>query len=102
MVVLLLPRAYMRNGDSQMLGNVYVKVPQDMCMQTQMVGGGGTCSKHWRWMVFVGWHHTRAALPPGRRPDILCAGNWVVVGAGLDGQGKSRLHRDWIPGPSSQ
>jgi hypothetical protein len=41
-----------------------------------------------------------AALPPGKTgyPFI---GSWVGPRAGLDGGGKSRSHRDSIPGPSS-
>ena len=32
--------------------------------------------------------------------DTNCAGDWVGSRAGLDRSGKSRLHRDSIPGPS--
>jgi len=35
------------------------------------------------------------------RPGTHCAGGWVGPRAGLDRCGKSRLHRDSIPGPSS-
>ena len=44
--------------------------------------------------------HTPAALPPGKTPTNFI-GCWVAVRAGLDGCGKSRSHRDSIPGPSS-
>jgi hypothetical protein len=40
-------------------------------------------------------------LPPGKKPDTLCIGNWVSPRAGLDGCGKSRPHRNSIPSPSS-
>jgi hypothetical protein len=42
-----------------------------------------------------------AALPPGKRPGTHCIGVWVDPRAGLEGYGKSRPHRDSIPGPSS-
>jgi hypothetical protein len=35
------------------------------------------------------------------RPGTHCTGGWVGPRAGLDRCGKSRLHRDSIPGPSS-
>jgi hypothetical protein len=41
------------------------------------------------------------ALPPGKRPGTHRLGGWVNPRAGLDGCGKSRPHRDSIPGPSS-
>ena len=47
-----------------------------------------------------GQRHAPAALPPGKRPGSLCVGGWVGPRAGLDGCGKSRTHRDSIPGPS--
>jgi len=40
-----------------------------------------------------------AALPPGKRPGTHCTGRWVGPRAGLDACGKSRPHRDSIPGP---
>jgi hypothetical protein len=46
--------------------------------------------------------HAPAALPPGKRPGTYCMGGWVGPRAGLDSCGKSRPHRDSIPGPSSQ
>ena len=48
-----------------------------------------------------GQHHAPAALPPGKMPGTHCTGGWVGLGAGLDRCGKSRPHRDSIPGPSS-
>jgi len=45
-----------------------------------------------------GQRHVPAALPPGKRPGTHCIGVWVGSRAGLDGCGKSRLHRDSIPG----
>jgi len=48
-----------------------------------------------------GQRHAPAALPPGKRPDTHCIGGWVGPRAGLDGFGKSRPHRDSIPGPSN-
>jgi len=38
---------------------------------------------------------------PSKRPVTHCTGGWVGPRAGLDGCGKSRAHRDLIPGPSS-
>ena len=52
----------------------------------------------WRWVVTP-----RPGLftpPPGKRPVTHCTGGWVGPSAGLD-TGKSRPHRDSIPGPSS-
>jgi hypothetical protein len=45
-----------------------------------------------------GQRHAAAALPPGR-PGTHCVGGWVGPRAGLNGCGKSRRHRDSIPGP---
>ena len=42
-----------------------------------------------------------AALPPGKKPDAHCAGVSVGPRAGLDGCGKSRPHRNSIPGTSN-
>jgi hypothetical protein len=43
----------------------------------------------------------RSAPRPGRLPGTHCMGGWVGLRAGLDGCGKSCLHRDSIAGPSS-
>ena len=43
--------------------------------------------------------HAPATLPTGKRPLTLYIGDWVVPRADLDVCGKSRLHRDSIPGP---
>ena len=48
-----------------------------------------------------GQRHAPAALPTGKRPGTQCIGGWVGLRAGLDGCGKSRPHRNSIPGPSS-
>jgi len=40
-----------------------------------------------------------AAHYPRERPGTPCIGGWVDPMAGLDGCGKSRPHRDSIPGP---
>jgi hypothetical protein len=47
-----------------------------------------------------GQYHAPAALPPGKRPISHFTGGWVGSRAGLDGCGKSRPHRDLIPGPA--
>ena len=44
-----------------------------------------------------GERHTPAALPQGERPSINCIGCWVVLRAGLDGYGKSRLPSTFDP-----
>ena len=51
----------------------------------------------------VGWvvSATPRPLYPRERPGTHCTGGWVRPRAGLDGCGKSRPHRDSIPGPSS-
>ena len=38
---------------------------------------------------------------PRERSDTHCAGSWVGARAGVDRCGKSRPHRDSIPGPPS-
>jgi len=48
-----------------------------------------------------GLRHSSAALPTRNIPDAHCTGGWVGPGAGLDRCGKSRPHRNSIPGPSS-
>jgi len=40
-------------------------------------------------------------LIPGKRSGIPCVGGWVSHRAGLDRSGKSRRHREPIPGPPS-
>ena len=51
----------------------------------------------WGWVV-----NTTPRLPlPRERSGTHCTGGWVGLGAGLDRRGKSRPHRDSIPGPSS-
>jgi hypothetical protein len=49
-----------------------------------------------------GWvvNATPRPLYPRERPGTYCIGGLVGPMAGLDGCGKSRLHRDSIPGPS--
>jgi hypothetical protein len=50
----------------------------------------------------VGGHRrSPIALPPGKGPDTSFTGGWVALRAGLNGCGKSRPHRDSIPGPCS-
>jgi hypothetical protein len=48
----------------------------------------------------VGQRHALAALLPGKRPGTYFIGGWVDARAGLDSCGKSRPHRESIPGPS--
>jgi len=43
-----------------------------------------------------GQRHVPSALPR-ERPVTYCVGGWVGLVAGLDGCGKSRVHRDSIP-----
>jgi hypothetical protein len=38
--------------------------------------------------------HVPTALPPGKRADVYCTGDWVGPRAGLDVCRKSRPHRD--------
>jgi hypothetical protein len=47
-----------------------------------------------------GQRHALAAIYPRERPGTHCTGSWVGPRAGLDRCGKSRPHRDSIPGPS--
>jgi len=50
--------------------------------------------------VMGGQRHAPATLPR-ERPGTHCIGCWLHPRAGLDECGKSRPHRDLIPGPSS-
>jgi hypothetical protein len=52
-------------------------------------------------MGMGGQNHAPAALPPGKRAGTHFTGGCVGPRAGLDVCGKSRPHRDSIPGPSS-
>jgi hypothetical protein len=52
-------------------------------------------------MRMGGQRHGPAALPPGKNPGTHCIGCWVAPRAGLKWCGKSRPHRDSIPGPSN-
>jgi hypothetical protein len=52
-------------------------------------------------MEVNGKRHAPATLPPGKKPGTYSIGDWVGPSAILDGHGKSRPHRDSIPGPSS-
>jgi hypothetical protein len=45
--------------------------------------------------------HDLAALLSGNRPGAHCVGGWVGPKASLDPCGKSRPHRNLIPGTSS-
>ena len=47
-----------------------------------------------------GQRHAPAAPYPRERPGTHCTGGWVGLRTGLDRCGKSRRHRDSIPGPS--
>jgi hypothetical protein len=51
----------------------------------------------------MGWvvNATPRPLYPRERPGTHCIGGWVGPWAGLDRGGKSRPHRNSIPGPSS-
>jgi len=49
-----------------------------------------------------GWSASRPGrFSPRERPGTHCTGGWVGPRDSLDRCGKSRLHRDSIPGPSS-
>ena len=55
--------------------------------------------RHWKGVR--GQRHVPAVLYPRERPGTYCTGGWVGPRAGLGRCGKSRSHRDSIPGPSS-
>ena len=46
--------------------------------------------------------HAPAALYPRERPGTHCTGGWVGPRAGTDRCGKSRPHRDSLPGPAAR
>jgi hypothetical protein len=49
-----------------------------------------------------GWLTPRhGSFNPGKGTQSHCIGGWVGPRVSLDGSGKSRAHRDLIPGPSS-
>ena len=48
-----------------------------------------------------GQRHAQAAPYRRERPGTHSTGGWVGLRAGLDRCGKSRPHRDSIPGPSN-
>jgi len=48
-----------------------------------------------------GQGHALVALPPGKRSGTLCAGDFVVPGAGVVGCGISLPYRHSIPARSS-
>ena len=52
-------------------------------------------------MEICGQRHAPAVLTQGKKPGTYCIGGWVGPRAGLKGCGKSRQHRDSIPGPSN-
>jgi len=54
-----------------------------------------------RWMELGGQRYSPASLPPGKRPSTHCTERWVGPRIGVDGYGKSRLHRNSIPGSSN-
>jgi len=60
-----------------------------------------TLSSSWRLRGIGGQRHTPAALTLGNLRGTHCTGGWVGPRAGLDRCGKSRHHRDSIPGPHS-
>jgi len=49
----------------------------------------------------MGQRHAPAAPYPRERPGTHCTGGWMGLRVGPDRWGKSRPHRDSIPGPSS-
>ena len=51
-------------------------------------------------MRLDGQRHAPASLPPGKRTGTHFIGGWLGPRVSLDGCGKSRFHRDSIPGPS--
>jgi hypothetical protein len=52
-------------------------------------------------MRMGGQRHAPAVLPPAKKPGTHYIGSWVGPRAGLKWCGKSRPHRDLIPGPSN-
>jgi hypothetical protein len=51
-------------------------------------------------MEVGGQRHATATLRPGKKPGTHFTAGWVGTRAGLDECGKSRPHRDSIPGHS--
>jgi hypothetical protein len=48
-------------------------------------------------MAVDGQRHTPAALPPGKSPTTHCTGDWLGLGAGLEGWGKCRPQLGFEP-----
>jgi len=94
----------MNTGALLIWGKVKVKFTPELATKAQMG------SRNIALLFFLtsaldavgGERHASVALPPGKRPGNNCVGGWVGPTAGLDGCGKSHLHRDSIPGPFSQ
>jgi hypothetical protein len=84
-----------RKGKSKVRPRIGHKDPQGeysvsctLCLASALEGMGGK-------------RHSPSALPPGKKLGTHCIGGWVGPRAGLGGCGKSRPHRDSIPGPTS-
>jgi len=80
--------------------NVQVKLTLEQATKAQRGSRGiALCNlgTRWEWVV----NATPRPLYPRERPGTHCTGGWVCLRAGLDGYGKSRPHRDSIPGTSS-
>jgi len=82
-------------------GNHKVEVNFTIKQATKVRGGGyryrATLSLTSALDVVGSQRHAPAALPPGKRPGIYCIGGWLGPRIGLDGCGKTRLHRNSIP-----
>jgi hypothetical protein len=81
-----------------------VKCSRYMSGVAQRVGRGIALLFHYRgtrrrWVVSS---TPRPHFTPGKRPVSILQGGWVGPRTGLDGCGKSRPYRDWIPDRSAR
>jgi len=89
-----------------MIGRFGTSVHSTTAHEGRRRGGWGLAVKLYSFLNLdarCGWviNATPRTLYPWERPGTRCTGGWVSLRTGLDGCGKSPLHRASIPGPYS-
>ena len=74
---------------------LYMKIVA-VCSENHMKHINVLCGKNVKFSL----ERAMKALHPGKSPGTHCIGGWVGPRASLDWCGKSRPHRDSIPGAS--